>query len=376
MKDKVEKRVSAVFLLVLAVLVMVASVALSNIRRSIASSDWVNHTHAVILEAEAITSALHTGDAALRDYLLSGDPRDQSAYRGAYAEMVEHLELAQALTRSDTPAQQQLAELKLLLARRVDFARDLVKVREQQGLEGARQALNAEAGLETVLKIRPLVTRLKDEQNNLLRERDKASYAQAQTARWTVLAGVALNFLLLAFVAWLIRDDLGARRRAAATLQVANEQLEIKVQERTADLAQANQALQEENLERTWANQSSEHQLRFSQLIIDSISDLIFVVGKALNIVRVNPAAVHRTGLEAHELIGTAFHRVVRLAQTGPPGTKLDPVSMALKEGREIQNCPAVLLDKQGQATPVCLNLFPLRDRDKVVGGVITLRVL
>jgi PAS domain S-box-containing protein len=374
MKDNIEKRVVGLFLVVFGVLVIVAVAAVRNIERAIASSDWVNHTHAVILEAEAIASSMHAGDAALRSFLLTGDPRDQTSYRLAYSEMVEHLEVAKALTRAEPQPRQQLAGIQTLLQKRLDFTRGLVKARQQGGLDAARKALAGDAGGETLRRIEHQIGQFKDGENALLRDRDKTSYLQAQTTRWTVLTGVALNFLLLVFVAWLMRDDLAARRRAARALEEANAQLEIKVQERTAELAQANQALQKENLERQWANQALQHQLRYNQLIINCVSDLVFVISRALNISRVNPAVTHRTGLEAAELIGIPMRRVLELCPEHPTEAAglQDPMAIALKEGHEIQDCPAQLRNKAGQTTPVRFSLVPLRDQDKVVGGVIT----
>ena len=58
--------------------------------------------------------------------------------------------------------------------------------------------------------------------------------------------------------------------------------------DRTAELASTNATLSTENLERQWANQALEHQLRYNHLIVDSINDLVFVLTKALNISRVN----------------------------------------------------------------------------------------
>ena len=98
MKDNIETRVIGLFLVMVGILIYVAISSLNNIARSIETSDWVNHTHDVILQADAVMSSLHAGDAALRTYLLTGDRRDQGAYRTAYGEMLEHLAEAKALT--------------------------------------------------------------------------------------------------------------------------------------------------------------------------------------------------------------------------------------------------------------------------------------
>ena len=377
MKDNIEQRIIAVFVVMLAVLTLVAAAAIRNIRLALASSDWVNHTHAVILEADAVLSSLRAGEAALGTYLLTGDARDQAAYRAAYGDVAQHLEVGKALTRGEPAQHQKFVELEPLLQQRVAVARQLVQARAREGLAGARAALVADAGNDVPAQIRRLVSALREDENTLLRARDRASYQQAQTTRWTVFTGLGLNFLLLVAAGWLVRDDLAARRRAAAAMAEANAQLETKVRERTAELATANEALRQENLERRWSNQALDHQLRYSQLIINSISDQVFVISKALNISRVNPAAEHHTGLGARELIGLPMQRVLRWSPPPPAGTasSSDPISLALKEGREIQDWPGAMLARSEPPTPVRFSVVPLRDHDKVVGGVVTVRV-
>ncbi len=375
MKDSLEKRVIFLFLVMLAVLVVVAMVAIGNIRESIASSDWVNHSHAKLLEVEGIVSSLHAGEAALRSYLLTSDARDLAACREQCAQMTEHLQVAQALARGEAGQQQPTVQLESLLAKRLEFISQVVKTQQQNGLEAARKLLAADAGGAALREIQRAAGKLKEEEMELLRKRDQASYVQAQTTRWTVLTGVISNFLLLAFVAWLIRDDLAARRRSAAALRTANEQLETKVQERTTQWVVANDALQLENLERQWANQALEHQLRYSQLIIHAIGDLILVLSKTQNILRLNHAVERQTGWESQDLVGNSLSLILAVSSQAPHSPPArDPVGSALNAGHELQEWPATLLHKSGRSTRVTFNLFPLRDGDKVVGGVISVR--
>ena len=146
MKDRLETRVLALFLLVLVLLVGITVAAVGNIRASLASSDWVNQTHAVISEADALYSALTEGEAALRAYLLTGAARDLAACRRAYAAAAEHLELAKALAGSGTKPHTEFLELHPLVARRVDVTRELITIFQQKGSAAVRKPLAADAG--------------------------------------------------------------------------------------------------------------------------------------------------------------------------------------------------------------------------------------
>jgi PAS domain-containing protein len=380
MKENVVRRVIGLFVLMLAIMVYMAVVAVRNSHRYIKSNDWVNHTHAVIIDAGDILSYLHAGDSAVRTYLITGDKRDQAAYRNDYSMMIEKLLDAEALTRwgdEEKPLHQRILDLQLLISNRNDVTRSLVTNYNQShmGLDGVRALFAANPDVESIGKIERAVGNLVGYEDDLLRQRDKEEYLQAQATRMTISVGVGVNFALLAFMLWLIVDDLAARRKAAQALEEANAQLEAKVQERTAELVKTNQSLKQENLERKWSYQALDHQLRYNQLIINSIAELVFVISRALNISRVNPAVVHQTSWEPQELIAQSIERVLQFPPDTASGSPQNPLITAMREGREIQERPAVLLTRSGKTTPVRFSLIPLHDQDKVVGGVVTVRV-
>lgn len=358
--------------IVAAVLLGVVGVTLREASRSVATAAWVNHTHALRAEAAGILASLHGAEAALRTYLVTGDARAQADYRAAFSDLAEHADVAKALTRLEPADSAKITRLEELLVRRADLARELIRMRQGGSDSDLRALLATDAGSEAVHEIGRLVERFRQEQAERLAERDRASYLQAQTTRWTVLTALVLDLLLLAGAAGLIRDDLRARQRAATAMQQANEHLETRVRERTAELMTANAALKGQSLEDRWARLALEHQLHYNHLIIDAVSELAIVVTKSLNITRVNPAVAHLAGCAASGLVGRPLGALVALA--GTPAED-DPLARALKEGRDLRDRPALLADQAGRCHPVTFNLFPLRDGGKVVGGVVTLRV-
>jgi sigma-B regulation protein RsbU (phosphoserine phosphatase) len=172
-------------------------------------------------------------------------------------------------------------------------------------------------------------------------------------------------------------DEIGRLSRSFGVMRDvlrANRVLELQVQAHATALAAANDKLTGELLERRWVNQALEHQLRYNQLIIDSISDAVIVLTKAMHISRINPAVVHLTGFEAKDLVNEPLHRLVRLE--GGPARMVDPLGQALKEGRDVRDQTAVAVTRTGQPVAVRLTLFPLRDHDTVVGAVAILRAV
>jgi PAS domain S-box-containing protein len=101
---------------------------------------------------------------------------------------------------------------------------------------------------------------------------------------------------------------------------------------------------------------------------------MVFVVSRALNISRVNPAVAKQTGWQPEELISQSIERVLQLQPDATAGGDQNPLIQAMRDGREIPERTALLITRSGQPAPVLFSLIPLRDQDKVVGAVITVR--
>jgi CHASE3 domain sensor protein len=366
MKDQTIRRVYALFLVICAVIVVAALAALRNINQAAVTADWVNHTHATIYALDRVTGSLIAGDGAARTYVWTGEPRELSQARGEFSEMSDHLESLKALTRGDAALTSQVTELDRLAEQHAAAALALAAAREGKDRAGLETLLQTDPGLETMREIKRHVARIRAGQFGLLDERDRAAYRQAQTTRWVVGTCVVLNVLLLAAVAWLVRSDIATRRKLAATLQSANEVLEAKVQERTRDLAATNAKLTAENNERKWSAQSLEHQLRYNQIIINAASDLVLVTTKTLTITRINPAVSLRSGRAEEAILGKPVSELLQGAEA---------ISIALRSGRELHDQPAQLKVGTGALLAATYTLLPIRDNDKVVGGVIMIQL-
>ena len=373
MKDNILLRVFALCAIILVVIAAVAVYALQALNRSMAATDWVNHTHATISELDNITAQLRQADGLMRTYALTGEAADLAGSREAFEKMAQHFNTASALTRNEAATNQSLLQLRAQAADRETLAQAVWAARSANQSAKVQALLAADAGSAAVAAIERALGKLRDAQFEQLSERDHLSYVQAQTTRWVVGLGIGLNFLLLAGIGWLLYDDITARRRAATALTEANTQLESKVQARTAELQLSNAKLSAENLERKWTIASQEHQIRYNQLIVNSVSDLVFVLTKALNVTRINAAVVNLTGRLDEAILTSPLAAVVEVATE--PATGFDPVALALREGRELRHHPAVVLGRNTRRIPARLTLIPLRDQDKVVGAVVVVQV-
>ncbi len=369
MKDQVLRRMYLGFGASCVVIGIAAAMAVRYISLAEADADWVNHTHATIYELDRMVGGLVTGDGAVRTYIWTAHASDLAIARGEFEEMRDHFAVAQALTRKDPATARQVAELGEIAERQAEAALALAATLTARDQTARAALLQSDPGGEAVRTAKRMAARIRAAQFELLDLRDRTAYRQAQVTRWVVGICIGLNLLLLAVVAWLMRDDVNARERLSEALRTENERLEGRVRARTEELMAANARLSAENRERQWAAQALEHQLRYNQIIVDATSDLVFVVTRTLAVTRINPVTAAVTGWTEEEILGRPLADFLR-----DEAGKLETQLLALRASRESSSSTTHLLDRQGKVIPVHFTLLPLRDRDKVVGGVALLR--
>lgn len=176
----------------------------------------------------------------------------------------------------------------------------------------------------------------------------------------------------------LTRLDRAANEIAARNLEcdIPPARRKDEVGRLTDSFRRMREALAAQQLERRWAKQALEHQLHYSRLIIDSISELVFVLTRALNVSRVNPAVLRSTGFTSPELIKAPLARVVRLLPRGGAAEALrfEDLAGSLRQGHPIHDTPVAVICKDGAEFRGLLTMVPLRDGNQIVGAVVTIR--
>jgi len=138
--------------------------------------------------------------------------------------------------------------------------------------------------------------------------------------------------LVLLGVIFLLLRIIKRRKKAENDLEITRNQLEGKIQERTAHLFEANRQLRMEILERNRSARALEDSEREKSLILNSSSDLIAYLDPDLRIRWVNHKSHELAGRKATEVLGeycyTAWHGLdepcigcplVRSGKTGQP---------------------------------------------------------
>ena len=181
-------------------------------------------------------------------------------------------------------------------------------------------------------------------------------YYTTRTVILTVL-GVTVLLALGSLVFALLIDV-----RANRALKESHDELELRVEERTAELKE-NQARLEQAEER-------------SRLLLESADEGIFGVAEDGLVNFINPAALTMLGFEAAELIGQKIHPLIH--HTRPDGTPYPveecPMHHSLTQGTIGNQDDEVLWRKDGSSFHVEYTSVPIRKNGSIAGTVVVFR--
>jgi PAS domain S-box-containing protein len=179
------------------------------------------------------------------------------------------------------------------------------------------------------------------------------------TTRAVILTVLGITVLLaLCSLMFAVLIDVRANR----ALQKSYDELELRVEERTAELKE-NQARLEQAEER-------------SRLLLESVEEGIFGVGKDGLVNFINPAGLAMVGFEANELIGQKIHPLIHhtRADGSPYPSEECPMDNSLTRGVIGNRDDEVLWRKDGTAFPVEYTSVPIRKNGSIAGTVVVFR--
>jgi len=101
-----------------------------------------------------------------------------------------------------------------------------------------------------------------------------------------------------------IARDITRRKQAEKALEIANEQLERRVEERTAELAESNRSLHHEIAERLRAEEALRRSERHFRSLIENASDLIVILSEDDRVRYASPSLKRLLGYSSEEYVG------------------------------------------------------------------------
>jgi len=228
----------------LLVLTVISAGSVYLVNKAREDARWVVHTVESENQISFTQLQLRRAESAQRGFLLTSQPRFQTDFEEAASQ------LGPAITRlsqlvSNNPVQRRLLDQMVPLSnQRIDEFRQNIELARMRRLDAAAKIVREDVGRDAMNHIYDLAGQMRAEEDRqfALRTAD-ADRSQTLAASMTGI-GSGFVVVLAGISIFLVRRSLRAREDAEAQLRDYNLNLEATIDERTADLREANDEIQ------------------------------------------------------------------------------------------------------------------------------------
>ena len=283
-------------------LVAIFAVSVRNTSQLMATSWMVGHTQEVLGDLESLQSAMVDTETGVRGYLITGQKAFLDPYYAARPLVGKRLGNLTSLTADNPDQQKRLSILNEEISRQLGYYENLVITANALGIEAGRKIVMNGAGKTSMDEIRQVLGDMRHEEERLLRIRQRASEQSNRNTNSFLSVLRVFMISVLAGSYFITRREMKLRRRAEQGLQTLNDELEQRVQARTADLEEASLALRE-----------SEARLQTS---LENLSEGVIIANMDGQLLHFNRAALALHGfsaLEESRLDLPGFTRLIEL---------------------------------------------------------------
>ncbi|GGH23805.1 histidine kinase [Dyadobacter endophyticus] len=183
-------------------------------QKLINNSELVNHTNAVLIEAEAIISHMKDAETGQRGFLITSEPQFLEPYEGAYEKTTNSYNNLVELTADNPLQQKNLREIKALYEAKFGQMQNIIDMAKKNSnfVDDTDARLREMVrGKKIMDDLRLASERIKEEESNKLAERLEQQQVYIKYTPILLIAAALISILITISSYLRIRADIGKR---------------------------------------------------------------------------------------------------------------------------------------------------------------------
>jgi len=195
------------------ILLGVSIFCFKNSEKIIASNAMVDQTNKTLYEFGQLQSAITDAESGNRGFVITGDDKYLEFFFNADESASEHLNKARDLTKDNPIQQKNLEELEKEISIRFSQLNAAIEIRKKD-FEKAKEYVVSGVGIKTQDRIREIIERAQNIENNLLAERRQASDSDATNFNVVFIILMFIIIIVLIIVYSIVTSNLKMLKRA------------------------------------------------------------------------------------------------------------------------------------------------------------------
>ena len=197
---KIGNKIGLSFLVGLGLFAAIGAICFRGTQQLVESSQAEAHTYQVLTQLKELLTQTVNAETGQRGYVLTGEKRYLEPYNGTRDQANRRVQALIKLTADNPSQQENLRVLVPLIEAKFDEMQRIVEIRQQQGLESARQKILTDRGKVLMDQIRQVMGQIEVEEQKLLAQRSSSAQTAAQETLGSITYGIPLYIILLSLL--------------------------------------------------------------------------------------------------------------------------------------------------------------------------------